>query len=122
MHYSCFDQQTGLYDYFQDGRTIPINADVPVPRMRTVGKIGVPSIEAGVELPSDAKPAGRGWHARGLVVQCGKSGLGMLDFSDRTKVVLLACAATAAVLWLTGAMGKWENWQPGGRRGWWRRS
>lgn len=121
MFYSCFDQQTGLYDYFQDGRTIPVNADVPVPRMRTVGKIGVPSIEAGVELPGDAKPAGRGWHARGLIVQCGKSGLGGLDLSDKTTVVLLTCAATAAVLWLSGAMDKWENWVPGGRRGWWRR-
>lgn len=121
MLYSCFDQQTGLYDYFQDGRTIPINADVPVPRMRTVGKIGVPSIEAGVELPNDAKPAGRGWHARGLVVQCGKSGLGAFDLSDRTKLVLLTCVATATVLWLTGAIDKWERWTPGGPRGWWRR-
>ncbi len=77
MIYSCFDQKAGLYRYFQDDTQRPINADLPVPRLpRAVERIGVPAIDAARPFPSGAKVAGRGWHARGIVVQCPARGLG----------------------------------------------
>lgn len=85
MIYSCWDPTSGLYDYFVDKREIAINADLPVPSLPAPGnRIGVAALEAGRSLPSGAKRAGRGWHARGLVVQCGrgtgsKSGMGSVD-------------------------------------------
>lgn len=73
MNYSCFDPASGLYDYFEDATQIPINADLPVPQLpKAAGKIGVPSIDAGRPLPPGARPVGRGWHARGIVVSCGR--------------------------------------------------
>ena len=81
MIYSCFNAQKALYDYFEDGRQLPINADLPVPRFTVMaGKIGVAAIDAGRPLPSDARPAGQGWQARGIIVQCGH-GNGMQGLS-----------------------------------------
>jgi len=80
MLYSCFNPASGLYDYFQDGKQLAINADLPVPKLPPMaGKIGVPAINAGRPLPQDAKPAGQGWHAKGLIVQCGRGALGASD-------------------------------------------
>lgn len=99
MIYSCFDPQTGLYDYHQDDRTIPINGDLPVPRLPHATQLGVASIEAGRPLPSGARPVGRGWHAKGQVVQCGRgNGMGAFD-------------AEGAWSWFTG--GGWA-WVAGG--------
>jgi hypothetical protein len=79
MLYSCFDAKSGLYDYYADRREIAINADMPVPSLPApAGKVGVPAIDAGRPLPSDAKHIGRGWHAKGIVVQCGRGSLGAL--------------------------------------------
>lgn len=79
MFYSCFDPKTGLYDYFVDDKNHPINGDLPIPQFPVTTKIGVPAIEAGRKMPSGAKPAGRGWHARGLIVQCGRGPLGAVE-------------------------------------------
>lgn len=79
MLYSCFDPQSALYDYYEDARTLPINADLPMPSLPKATQLGVAAIEAGRPLPSDARPAGRGWHARGQVVQCGRGPLGSLE-------------------------------------------
>jgi hypothetical protein len=122
MRYSCFDAQSALYDYFEDDRTIAINADVPVPRMRTVGSIGVPSIEAGERVPSGAKHVGRGWHAQGLIAQCGKGPLGAFDLSNKWVIFALAVGGAAAAMWWLGLPQKWEAarerdyWKPRRRR------
>lgn len=98
MIYSCFDQTSGLYRYFEDGAQVPINGDLPVPswlKGRVANGIGVPTSEAGRPLPSSAKPAGSGPQARGLVVRCdgGGAALGALSMDDRRKAVAFAAAA-----------------------------
>lgn len=75
MIYSCFNPHTGLYRYFENTKQIPVNADLPVPRLPPpAGRVGVPSIDAGRPLPSDARPVGEGWNARGIIVNCSRSG------------------------------------------------
>jgi len=100
VRYSCFDPATGLYDYFQDGRTIPINADLPVPRLPAPTQIGVASIEAGRPLPNDAQHMGRGWSAQGMIVQCGRGprggALGALDFPGVPMWALITGIAVGA--------------------------
>ena len=103
MIYSCFDPQSGLYDYFENAQTLAINADLPVPSLPRATQLGVASIEAGRPLPSDARPVGRGWHARGQVVKCGNGTLGAFDLKaafsgDGWKWIGAAAAAYAA--WL----------------------
>jgi len=80
--YSCFDAKSGLYRYFQDGEQRAINADLPVPTFRNETKLGVPATEAGRPLPSGAVPAGSGWRARGMIVQCGSGGSGLSGLGD----------------------------------------
>lgn len=99
MIYSCFHPQTGRYRYFEDGRTVPVNGDLPVPHWlkgRVANGIGVPTGEAGRPLPSDARPAGTGTAARGLMVQCSggpASSLGEMPPEQKSLVL----AGTAAV-------------------------
>jgi len=47
MQYSRFNQRTGLYEYFADDATLAVNSDLPVPSLRAVGRVGVPSLHAG---------------------------------------------------------------------------
>ena len=107
MIYSCFDPDTGLYRYFEDARTHPINGDLPVPKFgRDTGRVGVPSMNAARPLPSSAKPIGKGWHARGVVVQCKSSGLGVLEGSDKGWVVVAGLGVVGAVAgFMTAAKG-----------------
>lgn len=75
MIYSCFDQDSGHYHYFQDDLQIPVNGDLPVPVLPPIaGKIGVPALQAGRPLPAAAKHVGSGQMARGILVECGRSG------------------------------------------------
>jgi hypothetical protein len=78
MIYSCFDPKSGLYDYYEGPDTYPINADLPVPSHlpAEIPGIGVPSIVAARPMPSGLQPAGKGWHARGMLVDCGRTPLG----------------------------------------------
>jgi|GEM_PF-2667205 len=105
MMYSCFDQDTGTYKYFEDSKTIPVNGDLPVPNWlkgRTT-KLGVPSLDAGRPLPKEAKPVGRGAQARGMVVQC-NAGVGLSGGPSLDTHQLLFAGATMAVagfLWYT---------------------
>jgi len=98
VNYSCFDPRSGLYDYYADNVQLPINADLPVPQLpQAAWKIGVPSIDAGRPLPPGARPVGRGWHARGIVVSCGRGspGLGAMP------------TAASAVDWVKDGGWKW---------------
>jgi len=106
VNYSCFDAPTGLYRYFADGSTHPINTDLPIPKLPPkAGKVGVPAREAGRPLPSAAREVGRGLRARGIIVQCDQSALGgwwteLEPASKRNYIV----AGIAAVSVLTAAM------------------
>lgn len=72
MIYSAFDDKSGLYDYYVGIGDVPINADLPTPRLpASAGKVGVASIEAARALPAGAKFVGRGWHARGVLARRG---------------------------------------------------
>ena len=73
MIYSCFDPPLGLYKYFRDDKTQPINSDLPVPKLKSETQAGYPALDAARPLPSGAKPFGQGWHARGIVVRCAGS-------------------------------------------------
>jgi len=96
VNYSCFNPSDGLYDYYVDGLQTPLNADLPVPKMPSAaGKVGVPAIDAGRPLPKNAQFTGRGWHARGMVVQCGRGSLGQIT------------DATSAWSWVTAGGWKW---------------
>lgn len=102
MIYSCFDQQTGRYRYFEDSRTIAVNGDLPVPtwlKGRVANGIGVPTGEAGRPLPREARPVGTGSAARGLMVQCGtsqSSSLGEMPPERKSKLLAGSAAALAA--------------------------
>lgn len=103
MIYSCFNQQRGLYRYFEDGRPLAVNADLPVPSHPAATKVGVPSLEAARPMPARARAAGEGWHARGIVVQCPNGPLSGSDifgpdFYLRVTAELLTYAALGAVL------------------------
>ena len=107
MIYSCFDQPSGLYRYFENSHQIPVNGDLPVPTYLSsrATKLGVPSMEAGRPLPSDARQIGTGLQARGMIVRCGQrsassvSGLGALSLDSQQVLIGLAVAGTAALLW-----------------------
>lgn len=104
MMYSCFDQNSGLYRYFQDDKQIPVNGDLPVPNYlkSRATKLGVPALEAGRPLPSDARPVGRGVPARGMVVSCNAQGAALgavLDIDTKTSLLLAGALGTAAILW-----------------------
>lgn len=76
MRYSCFRPELGLYDYFEDGATLPLNADLPVPTLPPdSGRAGLASIHAARSLPRGAHRTGRGWHAQGQVVKCPQGGM-----------------------------------------------
>lgn len=105
MIYSCFNPQRGNYDYFEDALQIPVNADLPVPTLpSSAGTIGVPAFQAGRPLPSDARPKGSGATARGILVDCGKSGRALSgDESGSTWPPAwkwaVALSAAAFVVW-----------------------
>jgi len=83
MHYSCFDPSTGMYDYFTDGESgVPINGDLPVPKLPSATQLGVAAIEVGRSLPANAQRVGRGWQARGQIVQCGRNPMGLSGSPD----------------------------------------
>lgn len=102
MIYSCFNAPLGMYEYFEDNRQHPTNGDLPVPKLPPqTGRIGVPAMDAGRPLPRDAKRAGTGWEARGMIVNCkpmataGLSGIGQMSAG---QVAILA-AGSAAGAW-----------------------
>jgi len=103
MIYSCFQQTPGMYAYFEGPGDIPINGDLPVPKLPpAVGGIGVPSIVAGRPLPAGSKYVGSGWHARGMLVKCGSSGLGATpDLAGAVLGFVIAGGlAAGAIYWL----------------------
>lgn len=89
MIVSCFNDKSGMYDYYEAASaTYPFNADLPTPNMPAeIGKIGVPAIDAARNRPRDAKLVGRGWHARGVVVDCSKNGSMGLGSDDGSSTL-----------------------------------
>ncbi len=82
MRYSCFDQATGTYSVFEDAQALPVNADLPVPRLgAALNGIGVPANEAARPLPPSARFVGASNRPVGVVVACraAGSGFGALD-------------------------------------------
>jgi hypothetical protein len=68
MLYSRWQPDTGGYEYFEAPSTsVNINDDLPEPTLRPADRIGVPSIEAGRDLPPDAVLVGVGPEPVGLI-------------------------------------------------------
>jgi len=107
MIYSCFDQKSGHYRYFEGPEQIPINGDLPVPNYLKgrATKLGVPALEAGRPLPSQAKAVGQGLQARGMIVNCHAPAAvgfsGPIDIDTKTALVLAGVFGTTALLWYT---------------------
>ena len=104
MIYSRFNDQTAVYEVFEDTSTHALNGDLPVPQLGSnAGKVGVPATEAGRPLPGGARRVGTSWKAKGLVVRSRAAGLGTMDRAAVGKVVVpLAIIGTGIwmVLWL----------------------
>lgn len=114
MIYSCFNEKSGLYEYFEDAAGHPTNGDLPVPKFGApAGEIGVPAMEAGRPLPSGAKRTGKGLTARGILVRCeplpvqSLSGLGAIETptSLLVGVALLGIAALTLTAWEKKGVG-----------------
>lgn len=105
MIYSCFNPAAGLYDYYEDGTKLPLNADLPVPLHlgAEVNGVGVPAIVAGRPKPAGMTSVGRGWNARGMVVDCGRAPLGATEpGAPPTWKIVVGAALVAAVLYAVG--------------------
>ena len=100
MIYSIFIPERGEYEYYESADVqLPLNADLPVPALPAIaGQIGVPAIDAGRPLPANAKPIGRGWHARGMVAQR-RGGLGAFSLNPSGAWMVVVAGAIAAWLW-----------------------
>jgi hypothetical protein len=89
MIYSRFNDQTAVYEVFEDSSTHALNGDLPVPQLGAMaGKIGVPATEAGRPLPTGARRVGTSWKAKGMVVRAGSGSLGSIDKSQLGKIVM----------------------------------
>lgn len=109
MIYSCFQEGAGVYRYFRDDTERAVNSDLPVPSYSSDTKIGAPSRDAARPFPSGAKPIGKGWHARGIIVKCPSSGLGALGDlvgGDTGRSVALLAAGLLAGAVVYGYMRK----------------
>lgn len=107
MIYSRWRPDTGGYDYLESPGTHNINDDLPTPQLPMATKIGVPSIEAGRLVPSDAKLVGEGDIAIGLVapvdeariVRRTRSLAGLDGAPSSTLLWAAAGVAGVALLW-----------------------
>ena len=107
MIYSCFNEQTGLYEYLEDDATQRINGDLPIPSMPIIaGEIGVPAREAGRPAPMGAQVVGQGLEPRGVIVVCDNETYRSLGdvYADSmirvlTAVALMAAGAALVLLW-----------------------
>lgn len=103
MRYSRFNAQLGHYDVFEDQRTHAMNADLPTPKLTAMaGGIGVPSVDAGRDLPPGAKRVGTSWNAVGMVVrdEVSRPMSGLFDSSPvKLPEGILLGATFAAVAW-----------------------
>jgi hypothetical protein len=84
MIYSCFDEPTGLYRYFQDDKNQALNSDLPVPKFSAAErtKAGIPAVVAARPFPEGATYVGTGWAAKGMIVKCPSGGLSMSGVFD----------------------------------------
>jgi hypothetical protein len=93
----------GGYDYYDVSTEIAaLGNDLPVPRLSSVGPIGVPSIEAGRPIPTGARHAGSGERAVGLVAPMNSARLGMAigqEAIDSRWLWFGAGFTLAAALW-----------------------
>ncbi len=98
MKYSRFNEHLGMYEVYQDAKTHPLNADLPVPQLPPlVNGIGVAARTAGRPLPSGARKVGTSWHPVGLIVATtsASSGLGTIADTVRAHPVLALLGAAA---------------------------
>lgn len=63
---------TGGYEVYEATDVMPLGDDVPVPRLPSAVKLGVPSIEAGNPLPFGARLVGRSAVPKGIVAPMAK--------------------------------------------------
>jgi hypothetical protein len=90
-------QPDGGYDYYEvESQMVPIGNDLPTPKLVPVGNLGVPSIEAGRQIPARAKYVGSGDKALGVVAPTDLSRLGQALQDEDPQV--------AKVLWFMGGL------------------
>lgn len=111
MIYSKWKPSVGGYDYYDvPAMQVGLGDDLPTPRHVSETKLGIPSTEAGREIPSGAKRVGSGPLAKGLIAPLDRSGLlsGVgLDTATLTSPPVLLVAALAALAgWFFGRKTK----------------
>lgn len=99
MIYSRWRPDTGGYDYFETSERYGLSDDLPVPRLGGGSAIGVPSVDAGRQIPAGARFIGSGKFAKGVIAPVSRAGLsGTGDLASNAAWVLAALAA-AWLLW-----------------------
>lgn len=97
----------GGYDYYSTAERRGLGDDLPVPQLRAVSPIGVPSTDIGRALPSSARLVGRGALARGSVApldRAGLSGFGAFNASVGDFGLLIMAALFG--FWLRGQLAR----------------
>lgn len=98
MIYSKWRPDRGGYDYFQAAERRGLGDDLPTPRLRPVGPIGVPSTSAGRPMPSGVRRVGSGPIARGVIAPLDRRGLAFAGFEQMpSPPVLLALLGIGGV-------------------------
>lgn len=100
MIYSKWRPDRGGYDYFQAAERRGLGDDLPTPRLRPVGPIGVPSTSAGRPIPSGARRTGSGAIARGVIAPLDRRGLAFSGLAQLPPPRILL-----ALLGIGGAVG-----------------
>jgi len=98
----------GGYSYYEvSGYSAPLGDDLPNPVLPTATRFGVPSVEVGHPVPRNARMAGHGDEARGVLSPMDTSRLGQTIPACGSPVNwLLAGAAIVGGIWLIVSRGK----------------
>lgn len=96
----------GGYDYYRTNERRGLGDDLPVPRLKAVTPIGVPSTEAGRMMPLGAQFTGSGPLARGLVAPLDRSGLSLGAVSPTVSNLGFLLLAAFFGWWLRGQLAK----------------
>lgn len=110
MNYCVFDARTGVYAYYKGPDHPPINGDLPTPSLANgIAGIGMPSVDAGRDLPPGAKRVGQGWHAKGIICRPpGGRALSGYSYGDGMSwgAISLGIIMGWGVVWAVKNMGR----------------
>lgn len=113
MIYSRWRPDTGGYDYFETDERYALADDLPTPGLFGGSAIGIASVLCGRKIPTNARPAGSGPRARGVIAPVDRTGLsgdGVLSGAPRW-LKWTGLAAALGLIWFVGI--PWLSKEPG---------